>query len=161
MKTAVVDRYDQGTCMYQIQNAIIPSSGIQCLPDQHYHRCKTLIKSLTVESTCRAVKADINLPTSVYQVEYRFSWIKVNLTASYEINQPYYLLSIQPNPGSEESGEECNNKAFGNCLRCLSVAMSSKCADLLIRRFIENQPSCRITSTGAVNYYAILTSFGD
>ncbi len=152
MKSTVVDRYDQGTCRYQIEKAVIPPNGIQCQPDQHGYQCKVMIKSLIVESTCRAVKADINLPTSVYKVEYRFSWIKVDLTASYEIDPPYYLLSIQPNPGSGESGEKCNGKALGSCLRCLSIAMPFKCADLLIRRFIENQPSCRITSTGADFY---------
>ncbi len=111
-----------------------------------------MIKSLIVESTCRTVRADLNLPASFYKVEYRFSWIELNLTVSHEIDPPYYLLSIQQNPGSEKSGEECNGKALGSCLRCLSVTMPFKCADLLIRRFIENQPSCRIRSTGADFY---------
>ncbi len=75
----------------------------------------------------------------------------MNITASYEISPPKYVLSVEPSTGQKGHAADLNFERMRACLRSTNGTEHKECANVLLRLFVERRgnSACQIANINA------------
>ncbi len=155
LRAPFVKSYDGLLYKFETGAVIIPPNATQCHAYKSMHHCRVAIESIIVTCTISSLGIEISeLSTAIAREKYRFSNLEVNITASYEIAPPNYVLAIQPSPDATGNAVDFNFERMRACLHSTNTTEHKECANALLGLFVERRAtsSCRITSIDA-DYY--------
>ncbi len=155
LKVPFAERYNGLLYRFEAETVIIPPNTSQCQVDQSKHNCRVAIQSIIVKCTISALSFELSEPpTPIVREEYRFSNLEVNITASYEISPPNYILLVQPSPEAKGNAADLNFEKMRACLRGTNGTEHKEYANVLLGLFVERRSTsaCQITSINA-DYY--------
>ncbi len=105
LRAPFVKRYDGLLYRFETETVIIPPNPTQCHVFKSMHHCRIANESIIVTCTISSLGIELSdLPTTIAQEKFQFSILQVNMTASYEISPPNYVLTIQHTPNSTLRG---------------------------------------------------------